>query len=89
MAGPPGRLRALARGCELIVHEAFRLDEEVENHGSVRGCLEFAGRAGGKHLALVHVQRDSRESARERIADLARDSGLHVFLPEPGDIFPL
>ncbi|MCK9295096.1 MAG: MBL fold metallo-hydrolase [Desulfobulbaceae bacterium] len=86
---PTRETESLARGCDLIVHEAFRLDEEVENHGSVRGCLEFAGRAGGKHLALVHLQRDSRESARERIADLARDSGLHVFLPEPGDIFSL
>jgi len=86
---PTGETRTLARGCDLIVHEAFRLDEEVENHCSVRGCLEFAGRAGVKHLALVHLQRSCRERARDMIAGLTPERGLHVFLPEPGDIFCL
>lgn len=85
---PTRETEALARGCDLIVHEAFRLDEDVENHGSVRGCLEFANRAGVKHLALVHVQRNCRETAEKTVAGLARD-GLHVFLPGPGELFSL
>jgi ribonuclease BN (tRNA processing enzyme) len=85
---PTRETAALARGCDLIVHEAFRLGEEVDNHGSVRGCLEFAGRAGVRHLALVHVQRTCRETAQQTVAGLVRD-GLHVFLPEPGELFCL
>jgi len=86
---PTGETQTLAQGCDLIVHEAFTLDEEVENHGNIKSCLEFAGRAGVKHLALVHLQRTSRQEAQQAVAGLVGDNGFQVFLPEPGDLFCL
>jgi len=86
---PTRETESLAKECELIVHEAFSLDREVENHGNIMNCLEFAGRAGGKHLALVHLERTCRETAKKTVAGLDGTGGLHVFLPEPGDMFVL
>lgn len=86
---PTRETESLAKECELIVHEAFSLDGEVENHGNIMNCLEFAGRAGGKHLALVHLERTCRETAKKTVAGLDGTGGLHVFLPEPGNMFVL
>ena len=86
---PTRETQTLARGCDLIVHEAFWLDKEVENHGNIISCLEFVGKAGVKHLALVHLQRTCRETAKKTVAELVCDSPPYVFLPEPGDLFCL
>lgn len=76
----------LARGCDVAIHEAFRLDSPVAGHGSVLQCLDFAAKAGVGVLALVHVQRDER---REKYDDILRVmesvTAFHVLLPEPGD----
>lgn len=77
---------ALAQGCDLAVHEAFKLVEPISGHGSVSQCIDFARKANVACLALVHVQRDER---RERYEEILRfiDSidDLHILLPEPGD----
>ena len=76
----------LARGCSLIVHEAFMLYRPIANHGSIAGCVEFAGRAEAERLAVVHVQRDERRTRHEEISQFIGKVGDRtVFLPEPGD----
>lgn len=83
---PNPRTLSLAHGCDLIVHEAFRLEQSKPGHGTVLECIEFARKAGVSNLALVHIQRDER---RERLLDIVRlldqIGDIHVFLPEPGD----
>ena len=77
---------SLARGCSLVVHEAFRLDPLTPGHGTVRQCLDFAREAGASMLALVHVQRDERKERYQDILKLLKESkDLNVILPEPGD----
>lgn len=80
----------LARGCDLIVHEAFRVDPSTPGHGSVRGCIDFAREARVASLALVHVQREERRDRYAEILGLAEGvTDFHVLLPEPGDVFEL
>ncbi|MBN2141392.1 MAG: ribonuclease Z [Desulfovibrionaceae bacterium] len=80
----------LARGCGLVVHEAFGLEPDTPGHGTVDGCLEFARRAEAKALALVHVQRQvRRERGPEIRARLASAEGFRAFLAEPGQRFEL
>jgi ribonuclease BN (tRNA processing enzyme) len=84
--GPTDATRALAAECELIVHEAFGLDELHAGHGSVNLCIDFALKLKAKALALVHMNRNVRRSrAAEVRQTLARLTPLKALLPEPGD----
>lgn len=77
---------SLAMGCDLAIHEAFKLDQPISGHGSVRQCIDFGRRANVSMLALVHVQRDERrERYREIVSVLEGIGECHVLLPEPGD----
>ena len=77
---------SLARACDLVVHEAFRLDPLTPGHGTVRQCIDFARDAGAAMLALVHVQRDERAGRYRDIVEMLQEiKDLHVVLPEPGD----
>ncbi len=77
---------ALARGCDLIVHEAFTFDRNLPAHGNVVGCIDFAAKAGARMLALVHIARDERRGRREHIMRAIGSAGrIRVLIPEPGD----
>ena len=84
---PTAETLALAAGCDLMIHEAFRREDETAGHGSIRSCLEFARQAGVANLALVHIQRDERRQVKEDMITLKEQKGINVFLPEPGDQF--
>jgi len=77
----------LATGCDLVVHEAFRLCGDTHGHGSIHGCLEFAAKTGVGKLALLHIQREERLlSLNEIEACLLRQTlPCKVWLPEPGE----
>ena len=86
---PSAASRQLARGVDLIVHEAFTFDPQVggafSGHGSVTGCIEFARQAGARSLALVHLNRDQRRRHGAEIESLAATiDDLQVVLPTPG-----
>ena len=80
----------LAKGVDLVVHEAFGLDPVIAGHGTVDGCIDFARTTGVGSLALVHMNRQVR---KDHAADVRRRletlEDLHAFLPEPGDIFTM
>jgi ribonuclease BN (tRNA processing enzyme) len=83
---PTPETLSLAAGCDLIVHEAFHLDQSIPGHGTVEQCIDFGRNAGASSLALVHLQRDVRRERRSEVLDLiGKVRDLHVFLPEPGD----
>ncbi len=87
--GPPTDATLdLARGCGLVVHEAFRLDREIGGHGNIAGCVDFARKARAGALAVVHVQRDERRQRQREIRDfLGSVRDLRAFMPEPGEEF--
>ncbi len=79
---------SLAKGCTLVVHEAYRVVGQTANHGSLAECLALAHQVGCEKLAIVHVAHYERE--RMEIKRLFQESGLPgVFLPEPGEILSL
>jgi ribonuclease Z len=77
----------LARGCDLAVHEAYRVEEEAAGHGNVRGCISFAREAGVPVLALVHMSRSDRSTRFEEIERIIGETtDVEVLFPEPGDM---
>jgi len=77
---------SLARGADLVIHEAFRLDTDTPGHGTVTGCIDFARKAKARSLALVHIERNERRLRRDDILQVIRGVGdFTVFMPEPGD----
>jgi len=81
---------ALAKGCELIIHESFLMDTEIHGHGTVMGSIDLAKKCQVPNLALVHIQRRERKDVIKRVATLAKSqSKLNVMVPEPGDKFTI
>jgi ribonuclease Z len=77
---------SLARGADLVIHEAFRLDTDTPGHGNIINCIDFARRAKARWLALVHIERNERRRRRQdilRVGAEVRD--FEVLMPEPGD----
>jgi len=85
--GPPtNSTQALAEGCDLVIHEAFRLRRPTPGHGTIHQCIDLARRASVPYLALVHLQRDERKERSQEILRLINDvEDIHILLPEPGD----
>ena len=83
---PTGAVVDLARGCDLVVHEAYSVSGQTLGHGSVEGCLALARQAGCAKLALVHVNRLERELAASELRKLSPPGGVpKLFLPEAGE----
>lgn len=51
----------LMQGCDLIVHEAFTLEDNMKSHGSIASCLSLQEKSGCRNMALVHLARETRE----------------------------
>ena len=83
---PTSETSTLAKGVDLIVHEAFHLSKDIPGHGTIAGSVEMALACRAKRLALVHIQRNVRRERFEEIRELAKSvQELEVLIPEPGD----
>ncbi|MBW1716457.1 MAG: ribonuclease Z [Deltaproteobacteria bacterium] len=75
----------LAKGSQLIIHEAFHMESEVPGHGTVTGSIDMAKRCEASNLALVHIQRKVRRQVIDRMEQFKDLAGsLNVMVPEPG-----
>jgi ribonuclease BN (tRNA processing enzyme) len=70
--------KKLFEGADLVVHEAFLPDKEIQGHASIQGLLKMKGEVGIKKLAFVHLNNDFRKSGKAK-SFLKKD----VILPEP------
>ena len=76
---------ALAKGSQLIIHEAFHIETEIPGHGTVTGSIDMAKRCEASNLALVHIQRNVRRQVIDRMQQFTHLAGsLNVIVPEPG-----
>jgi ribonuclease BN (tRNA processing enzyme) len=76
----------LARGADLAIHEAFRLDTNTAGHGTVESCIDFARKAKVPSLALVHIERNERRERRQDILRVIEEvKDFKLMMPEPGD----
>ena len=83
---PTPMTQSLASGCDIIIHEAYGLEDSTPGHGSISTCLDFANNSRVKRLALVHIQRESRIQCKDMIADIHRKfTEVEIILPEKGD----
>jgi ribonuclease BN (tRNA processing enzyme) len=77
----------LAEDCDLVVHEAYTLDEITTGHGDVGTSLRMARNSGAKACALVHMKRTIRHTMMDMIRMAAETAPeVHAFVPEPGDV---
>lgn len=82
--------QSLAQGCDIIIHEAYGLEDTTPGHGSITTCLEFALNAGVKLIALVHIQRHVRPQSKTIVKSLAKKyPECSVFVPEKGTMVSL
>jgi len=82
---PTPESMALAKGSQLIIHEAFHMEAEIPGHGTVTGSIDMAKRCKASNLALVHIQRKARRQVIDRVQQYTDLAGLlNVMVPEPG-----
>ncbi len=79
--------RALCRGADLLVHEAYQMTPSPV-HGDIPSVIGMASEENVARLALVHVQRALRASPQPVLEAIQR-APLPVVLPVPGDDFEL
>lgn len=83
---PTPETLVLAEGCDVIIHEAYRFQEDTPGHGSISGCIDFARQAGVSRLVLLHIQHDDRQRFAGEISNMARSiAEIDVLVPESGD----
>ncbi|WP_457570612.1 MBL fold metallo-hydrolase [Desulfovulcanus sp.] len=83
---PTKECLCLARECDLVICEAYTLDDLVPGHNNVQGAMDFACEAKAKSLALVHLQRDVRKKYDLKIKKILQaNNDIRGYLPEPGD----
>ena len=84
---PTDACREAARGCRLLVQEAYGVEAGVPGPGSVAQALALAREARAETLAVVHVRREVRREQGEAIRRMLAESGLRARMPEPGDVW--
>jgi ribonuclease BN (tRNA processing enzyme) len=83
---PSPESERLAKGCRIIIHEAFQMEDRLPGHGTVITSIDLARHCGASHLALIHIQRDSRPKVKKDLPRLQSLAGsLLLSIPEPGD----
>lgn len=81
---PTVEVQQLLKNCDLVIHEAFTLEDAIPNHGSVNGCLHLMKAAHIKQLALIHIERKTRRDEHTVIRRLLKtEPGL--ILVKEGD----
>jgi len=71
----------LFQGADLLVHEAYRREDEIEGHGNMKGVKELAKKLQLKQVDLVHLNRNTRKERKENEAYIQGWASI----PEPGD----
>jgi ribonuclease BN (tRNA processing enzyme) len=73
----------LYRDSDLVIHEAYSLDQNIPAHASVNDLIDMAHRNHIKCLALTHLQRDLRRRGIAEIRARISKEGLKIIIPEP------
>lgn len=77
--------RSLAAGVDLGIMEAFRAEEAVKGHSTIRDCLEFASEIKMRQVALVHLDPFVRTCMKYDICNILDEfKAVKAFLPDEG-----
>jgi len=78
----------LYNGSDLVIHEAYTLDNPPDGHACVKDLVDMALRNKVKCLALTHIQRDLRREKLGMVKEYLKEhvkAGLKVIIPDSGD----
>ncbi|HTE51750.1 MAG TPA: MBL fold metallo-hydrolase [Kofleriaceae bacterium] len=95
LSGPTADALALARGADLLVHDAMFSDAEYASragwgHSPVSSAIAVAERAGVGRLALFHHSPDSTDAEIDTIvAGARRRTSIPLFAAAEGPAFPI
>jgi ribonuclease Z len=79
------KTEALAKGTQILIHEAFHQDQAIHGHATVKETLDMAKACEASRVALVHIQRHERKQVLARIQELTDlASPVKLMVPEPG-----
>ncbi len=73
----------LMKGADLIIHEAFSLENRFQDHGSVAECIELYRRNRCRKMGLVHLCQEAREQQKSAEKMVEKYSS-GIFFPEDG-----
>lgn len=74
--------RALMRGCNLVIHEAYSLEPGDPNHFSVAECYELKESLKIDKLAIVHLDSKTRQAVSTNNEGMAEIKAANLFIPE-------
>lgn len=80
--------KELYRGADLVIHETYTLEPEMQVHANVRDVMAMCDEVGVKRLALTHLRRDVRKDMGEVMRFIESHAGrVRVLVPEPLEEF--
>lgn len=94
-SGPSAEALALAKGADLLIHDAMFTDEEYRTrhgwgHSSASAAIRLAERAGARKLALFHHNPDSSDIAIDSLVVQARgQTSVPLFAAAEGPYIPV
>jgi len=76
--------KKLYRDADLLIHEAYSLEPEVDVHANIRDVMAMSEEVGVKRLALTHIKRSLRKDKERVMRFVESHAGrVRVLVPEP------
>jgi len=79
----------LYKNSDLVIHEAYLLNEKEEGHACITDLIEMAERNNVKCLAFIHISRDIRKEKLESIKKMIFNKKVKVLVPNPLEEYEL
>lgn len=84
---PTEESKELMQGCDLVIHEAYTLDDDLPVHANVMNLIRISKENNVGCLALTHMQRDFRRRDMDKVQEVIDNSDLKIIVPEPLDTY--
>lgn len=80
----------LFQDCQVLIHDAFHLNEPIKGHATAESVVSFARTLPQlKFLALVHINRRERQQNRHAFLALGKNCSFQLLIPEPREVLEL
>ncbi len=86
---PTAEAAKLMSGCDIVIHEAFSLTPFKQTHASIEECFLLAGELELPLLALVHINRETREKLEQMNTLGKPPPTTRVLIADDGDYLSL
>lgn len=80
-----GQTERLYADADLVIHEAYSLDQDIPGHANIKDLIQMAQRNRVKCLAVTHLQREFRKHEIEKLKKECESAPVDIIIPEPLD----